>query len=152
MTWKAYSIAGTAVAATAALGSHYTQQSVRSPWYDEVKPRFAPPSWVFPIVWTSLYIALTVAFAKSIVGDPAFLTILHVTNLALNVAWCYTFFGQRLPKEALGILVGNVGVAAMIALCTRIDLVRWLIIPYIAWLVFATALNAGAVHQKRSLQ
>ncbi len=145
MTWIAYGIAGLSVAATAALGSHYTQQSVRSPWYDKVKPRFAPPSWVFPIVWTSLYITLTVAFAKSIVGDPAFLTILHVTNLALNVIWCYTFFGRRMPKEALGILVGNVGVAATIALCTRIDLVRYLMLPYIAWLTFATALNAGAI-------
>ncbi len=145
MTWKAYAIAGSAVAATATLGSLYTQQSVQSPWYDEVKPSFAPPSWVFPVVWTTLYIAIAIAFAKSIVGDPAFLTILHVANLALNVAWCYTFFGKQMPKEALGILVGNVGVAAAIALCTRIDLVRYLMIPYIAWLTFATALNAGAI-------
>ena len=148
MTWFAYGIAGVAVAMTAFLGSYYTQQSVKSPWYESVKPNFAPPSWVFPIVWTTLYFGLTIAFANSIVGDPAFLTILHVTNLALNVAWCYVFFSKRMINQALKILVGNVGIAVAIAGFTQIGLVRWLMIPYIAWLLFATALNSG-VRQKR---
>ena len=140
MKWN-YGIAGSAVIATAILGSHYTQQSVGTSWYKDIKPSFAPPSWVFPVVWTTLYILLAIAFAESI-GGPAFLTVLHVVNLFLNVAWCYTFFGQRDPNKALGILVGNLGVAIAIAFLTRIDLVRWLMIPYIAWLTFATALNS----------
>jgi benzodiazapine receptor len=140
----AYGIAGLTVAGTATLGSLYTQQSVGTSWYSEIKPSFAPPSWVFPIVWTTLYLLLAVAFAQSIVGDPALLTILHVANLALNVIWCRTFFGERNPERAFGILVGNLGVAVGIAGLTQVALVRFLMIPYIAWLVFATALNGAA--------
>jgi benzodiazapine receptor len=144
--WIAYGISGAAVTATALMGSHYTQQSVRTAWYESIRPSFAPPAWVFPIVWTLLYILLAIAFAQSIVGDSGFLTFLHVMNLALNIVWCSVFFGHREPKKALGILVGNVGIAAAIAYSTKVHLVRYLMIPYIAWLSFATALNAGAIH------
>jgi benzodiazapine receptor len=137
-------ISTTAVIATAALGSHYTQQSVRGPWYACVKPAWAPPSWVFPVVWTTLYVALAVAAGLSIRDDPALLTGLHVANLVLNVVWCRTFFGQKDVGTGIGVIVGNVGVAVTIALLTRVDVVRWLMVPYIAWLLFATSLNVGA--------
>jgi benzodiazapine receptor len=146
--WGALSAAVVAVAAvagTAVLGSLYTQQSVSSSWYARIQPWFAPPSWVFPVVWTSLYVALAIAFTQSLVGDPAFLTLFHVANLTLNVVWCAVFFGRRDPRQAIGILVGNVGVAVAIATGTRIALVRQLLTPYIAWLIFATALNAAAI-------
>jgi benzodiazapine receptor len=138
-------ISGAAVLATATAGSYYTQQATQSPWYAQVRPGFAPPNWVFPLVWTTLYIGLAVAFAASLAEDTWIPTILHVANLALNVLWCRTFFGQRDIRRGLGVIVGNVAVAVGILATTRIPTVRWIVLPYIAWLLFATALNAGAL-------
>ncbi len=146
----AYGIAGVATATTSFLGAQYTQQSVQSPWYDRVRPTFAPPNWVFPVVWTLLYIALTIAFGLSLQRDPALLTLLHALNLAANVWWCRTFFGQRQLGQGLVILVGNLGIAVAIAALTKTATVRYLLIPYIAWLSFATALNTGAYLNERT--
>jgi benzodiazapine receptor len=139
-------LSGAAVMATATAGSYYTQQATQTPWYARIRPRFAPPNWVFPIVWTLLYIGLAVAFAASLTGDTWLPTVLHVLNLALNVLWCRTFFGQRDVRGGLGLIVGNVVVAMGILGTTRAP-VRWIMLPYIAWLLFATALNAGALVQ-----
>ena len=146
----AFGIAGSATAATAYLGSLYTQQSVQSPWYARVRPAFAPPNWVFPVVWTFLYIALTAAFGLSILRDTGTVAILHILNLALNIAWCRTFFGKQELALALIILVGNLGVALAIAFATSSSIVRYLIVPYIAWLSFATALNVGAYRKNKT--
>jgi benzodiazapine receptor len=132
------------VATTAILGSQYTQQSVQTPWYTRIRPAFAPPSWVFPVVWTTLYAVLAVAMYMSIQGDSLFLTGLHVANLVLNVVWCWVFFGRREPRWAIPVILANLGVAASITYYTRIDTIKWLMAPYIAWLSFATALNVGA--------
>jgi benzodiazapine receptor len=144
-TLMSAAISGIAVVATAVLGSRYTQQSVQSPWYACIRTWYTPPSWVFPIVWTVLYGALWAAFSFSLLNDAALPTILHVTNLALNVAWCAAFFGRRMVGPALGLIVGNVGVAVAIAGLTKDARVTLLMLPYIAWLLFATALNAGAL-------
>ncbi len=137
-------ISTTAVTATATLGSQYTQQSVQGPWYACVKPSFAPPAWVFPVVWTLLYISLAAAMGLSILRDSALLTFLHSVNLVLNVVWCWLFFGKRELAGALGVIVGNVGIAAMIAGFTKIPTVYWLVVPYIIWLLFASSLNFAA--------
>jgi tryptophan-rich sensory protein len=132
------------VVVTAILGSQYTQQSVQTPWYTRIRPAFAPPSWVFPVVWTTLYVVLSVAMYLSIQGDSPFLTGLNVANLVLNVVWCWVFFGKREPGWAIPVILANLGIAASIAYFTKIDAVKWLMAPYIAWLSFATALNVGA--------
>lgn len=134
-------ISTASVTTTATLGSQYTQQSVRSPWYSCIRPGFAPPNWVFPVVWTLLYISLAIAMGLSILRDSPLLTVLHGLNLLLNVIWCWMFFGRRELGMGLGVIVGNVGVAVAIASITRIPTVRWLMAPYIVWLIFATALN-----------
>ncbi len=143
--WAAGALSIFSVTAMAVLGSQYTQQSVQSAWYRAVRPTFAPPNWVFPLVWTLLYISLAAAFTLSMLGDSSIVVLLHGLNLALNVAWCKTFFGDRNLAAALGILVGNVGIAVAIAAITKLPTVRTLMIPYIAWLVFATALNTVAL-------
>jgi tryptophan-rich sensory protein len=111
MNFVPFAISTAAVTATATLGSQYTQQSVQSPWYSCVKPSFAPPSWVFPVVWTLLYISLAAAMGLSILRDSSLLAILHSLNLILNVVWCWMFFGKRNLKGGLGVIVGNLGVA-----------------------------------------
>ena len=143
-----YTIAVAATSATAIAGSYYTQQSVQSAWYACVRPSFAPPNWVFPVVWTSLYVALAIAFARSLRHDSALLTVLHCANLALNVAWCRAFFGARKLGEALAILVGNLGVAVAIAALSVDSVVGWLLVPYIVWLAFATLLNVDAYRKQ----
>lgn len=142
---EAYGISAALTGLTAFLGSQYTQQSVQSPWYTCIRPWFAPPNWVFPVAWTTLYILLTIAFGLSILKDGPFLTVLHLINLILNVAWCGVFFGQRDPKTALTILLANLGVAVGILACTTVPTVKYLLMPYIAWLAFATAMNVATI-------
>ena len=147
---SAFLLSATAVGITATAGSNYTRQSVGTPWYSNIRPWFAPPNWVFPIVWTILYIALAVAFGLSILHDTALVIILHVLNLGLNVAWCRAFFGKKELRGALGIIVGNLAVALGIALQTRKSTVMYLVLPYILWLSFATLLNHAAIQKSEA--
>jgi benzodiazapine receptor len=138
-------VAGSAVVATSAGGSWFTRKNVDTPWYDCIRPTFAPPNLVFPIVWGALYLALAIAFTVSLCVDSSSVITLHVLNLVLNVIWCWAYFERKDVAGALGIIVGNVAVAVAIAAFTDSTLVRVLMTPYIAWLTFATALNVGSL-------
>ena len=116
-------------------------------WFDLLtKPSFMPPGWVFPIAWTTLYILIGIAFGliletKSPLRSRAIL--LFVAQLLLNYAWSPVFFGLHQPLRALAIIVLMVILTGLTALdFHRIrPLAAWLLLPYIAWLVFASVLN-----------
>jgi benzodiazapine receptor len=96
-----------AVGGTAAASSYFTQKTVDSPWYACIRPEWAPVAIVFPIVWTTLYLLLIVAVRTSLLVDSATVLVLHGINLVLNVAWCWTFFGQKEAPKAIGVLLVN---------------------------------------------
>ncbi len=134
-----------------ALGSIATAMSLDT-WYQELnRPAFTPPSAVFPIAWTTLYVAMGVAawrvwardgFAKGRVPLGLF-----AIQLVLNGAWSWLFFAARSPVLGLvGIVLLDVAaVATTIAFARRSRLALALMIPYVLWLAYATALNAGFV-------
>ncbi len=132
------------------LGSLATFGAVRD-WYPTlVRPSFAPPSWVFGPVWTTLYVMMGVASWlawRQGVAKPAVQAALTLygIQLAFNLAWSWLFFGLRQPFVAL---IEIVVLLALIALTTlRFAVVSrpaaWLMLPYLAWVAFATVLNAG---------
>lgn len=111
-------------------------------------PAFAPPSWLFGPVWSVLY--LTIAVAGWLVwrraGWTSALT-LWAIQLLFNLAWTPLFFAADLYAVALvDIVMLLVAVAVTIALFRRTSkAAAWLLVPYLAWVGYATALNAGIV-------
>jgi tryptophan-rich sensory protein len=136
--------------AAGVLGAIATQSAVAT-WYPTlVKPSWTPPSWVFPPVWTALYILM--AFAAWLVwkSDTRFAgvrvaMILFFIQLALNALWSPLFFGLRSPGLALidmALLVATLALTVWAFLTVRPS-AGLLMLPYLAWLLFAAALNAA---------
>lgn len=132
------------------LGAFATVDSVRD-WYPSlVRPSFAPPSWVFGPVWTTLYVMMGVAswmVWRTGAGTPEVrgALVIYGVQLALNFAWSPLFFGLRQPALALVDIVLLLGLVAWTAVrFFRVSKpAGWLLIPYLGWVGFATALNAG---------
>lgn len=116
-------------------------------FYDTLsKPVFAPPGWLFPVVWTLLYIAMAIAMWLGLrSGLPARrkALALYIAQLAVNLLWPVIFFLQ----QALGLaFVWLVLLWALTAILTAwlFQLSRpagWLMVPYLAWITFAGVLN-----------
>ncbi len=117
-------------------------------WFDNlVKPSFMPPSWAFPVAWTTLYILLGLSLAMLIHARGArkrgALIGLFLVQLAINYAWSPVFFGMH--QISLGLYL----IGAMIGLTVALIVLLWrvrtaaalLLVPYLAWLCFAGALN-----------
>lgn len=132
------------------LGSFSTIDSVRD-WYPTlVRPSFAPPSWVFGPVWTALYVMMGVAswlvWRRGLTRpEVRRALVLYSVQLGFNLAWSLVFFGLRRPFAAL---IDIVVLFALIAITTLRFVVvsrpaALLLLPYLAWVGFATALNAG---------
>lgn len=111
------------------------------------KPDFMPPGWAFGAAWTLLYILLglslaMVLHARGAIGREKALVLFGV-QLALNFAWSPVFFGMQKVSVALSMIAAMIVVAvAMIIVIWRIrPLAAALLLPYLGWLMFASALN-----------
>ena len=110
------------------------------------KPTWAPPAGVFGPVWTALYTAIGIAGWRLWTrGGSRGILGLHVTQLALNAAWPFTFFSARNRTAALMVIAAlDATVAAEIVAAARRDRPTGaLLAPYLAWSLFATALTAA---------
>ena len=136
-----------AVAAVALIGG-LAAGSAGSTYRALELPPFAPPSWLFGPVWSVLYVMIGVAgwLLWRARGWDAALTLWSV-QLVLNLAWTPLFFaGGRYTVALVDIVVLALMILALIALAwTRSRVAAWLLVPYAAWVCFATALNAGIV-------
>lgn len=117
-------------------------------WYAELrKPSWNPPGWVFGPVWTVLYVLMGAAAwlvwrKAGISGAPVALGI-FVAQLVLNGLWSYLFFGLHRPGAALIDIVALwLLILATLVLFWRVrPLSGSLLIPYLLWVGFASALN-----------
>jgi len=117
-------------------------------WYRTLeRPSFAPPDWVFGPVWTVLYAMMAVAAWRvwQAPGSRARTMgiLLFLVQLALNFAWTFLFFRQHW----MGIAFAEI-VALWVAIILTIFTFRtisaaaaWMLIPYLLWVTFASALN-----------
>ena len=119
-------------------------------WYAKLqRPALAPPNWIFGPVWTTLYglMAIAAALVWTKAGwQKARLPLgLYATQLALNAAWTALFFGLHRPDLALvDIVLLWLAIFATMATFARHSCVAaMLLAPYLAWVSFATYLNAG---------
>ena len=143
VAWLTLCVGGGALVGVATAGGD-------SAWYrDLAKPAWTPPGVVFSPVWTALYAAMAFAAWRVWRRDGwsahGGALALFVAQLALNFAWSFLFFGlQRIDWALVDIVL----LWALIGLTLRrfaaIDRVSgWLLLPYLAWVTFAVALNAA---------
>jgi benzodiazapine receptor len=135
--------------AVAGVSGTWTASEVEG-WYRTLaRPSFAPPNWLFGPVWTLLYALMAVAAWRvwQSAASPArsWGIGLFLVQLALNFAWPWLFFRQHwLGASLVEIVLLWMAIAATIWVFGRVSaLPAWLMAPYLAWVTFATALNAG---------
>lgn len=136
-----------AVAAVAVLGGLAASSSGETYRALDLPP-FAPPSWLFGPVWTVLYVMVAVAGWRAWrSGAGSIALALWGVQLALNLAWTPLFFAaDRYGWALVDIVALLVAVAATIAAFRRTSAAAaWLMVPYAAWVAFATALNLAIV-------
>jgi len=110
-----------------------------------IQPSWAPPAWLFGPVWTVLYILMAVAawLVWRRQGFQGAALKLFVVQLLFNALWTWLFFVWRLGAVAfIEIVLLWLLIAATIVLFWRVQRVAaLLLLPYLAWVSFATALN-----------
>lgn len=114
-------------------------------WYEALnKPTWNPPSWIFGPVWTALYLMMAVAAWLVWKRNGWHKAIwLYVLQLALNAAWTPIFFGAHHLGWALVEIIA-LWIAILFTLLAFLRVSKpagWLLVPYLAWVSFATFLN-----------
>ncbi|MEM1272502.1 MAG: TspO/MBR family protein [Pseudomonadota bacterium] len=114
-------------------------------WYQELdKPPWVPPNWAFPVVWTVLYIASSVAAARVSGLDGGGLAMAFwAMQIAFNTLWSPVFFGLRNMRASLVVMAFLwIAVAGTMISFFAVDpLSGFLFVPYLAWVSVAGALN-----------
>ncbi len=112
------------------------------------KPPLSPPGWVFPVVWTILYVLMGIAAGIIITSgdtDRHSAMRLYYLQLALNVLWTPLFFRFGLLTLAAVWLAALV--VAVFLTRRRFGAISatagWLLLPYLLWCIFALYLNIG---------
>ncbi|WP_435074658.1 TspO/MBR family protein [Halorubrum sp. HHNYT27] len=142
-----------------AIGVPFT--ATQSAWFAGLDlPSYYPPSWAFGVVWPILYAligvaaalvyrrwrdAVSVTEASAMARNARIALALFVVQLGVNVVWSPVFWGLERPDLGLVVLVALLLlVIATMAAFDRVDRrAALLLVPYLAWICFATALNYG---------
>lgn len=133
------------------LSGMVTRSAITS-WYPTlIKPSFNPPNWIFAPVWSMLYIMMGVAagmvwnridFEKEAVKKAL---IFFIIQLALNALWSLFFFGMKNPMLAgIEIILLWLMIYETYVQFAKINKIAgYLLLPYLAWVSFATVLNGS---------
>ena len=117
--------------------------------YDKINtPPLSPPGWLFPVVWTILYVLMGVSVgivfmsASKKKDDALFF---YAVSLVLNFSWSIFFFNMQSFIVCFIILVTLwLSIIITIIKYYKINkLAAWLQVPYLLWVTFAGYLNFG---------
>jgi translocator protein len=141
VAWLALCIA---TSGTGALAS----ANARTFYADLVRPVWAPPGWVFGPVWSVLFLAMAIAAwlvwrvpqpskARSVALS------LFVVQLVANALWSWLFFAWHLGGLAFAevLLLWLLIASTLFAFWRVKPAAGLLLVPYLAWVTFASALN-----------
>ncbi len=143
-------LAGFVVFAAGAAGSAATLPNITT-WYAGLhKPAFTPPNWLFGPVWTALYLLMAIAFWRILTlarktQSRQTAIVWFLIQICLNALWSIAFFGLHSPLFGL-IVIAFMVVAIILTIVSFLHLDRlagWLLVPYLLWVSFASALNAA---------
>lgn len=141
MDWVVFLICFAACAAAGASGAVFPPGA----WYEDLdRPSWTPPNWLFPVAWTTLYIAMSVAAARVAPLEGSGIAMaLWALQIALNTLWTPVFFGLRRIKGAIPVVLALwASVAACMAAMWQLDTIAGLLFaPYVLWCTVAAALN-----------
>lgn len=119
------------------------------------RPPLSPPGWLFPVVWTILYILMGVASYLLLVRywesrgeekrDAKMALIIYLVQLAFNFCWSIAFFNFKFYWFALvWLLVMWVMIIMLVARSRSLSMAAmWMLVPYLVWTTFAAYLNLG---------
>ena len=129
-----------------AIGS-YTTLTFKEPWYSElILPNFNPPSWVFPPVWSSLYLMMSLAIWKIWINyfDNKILKIYFV-HIIYNSTWTVVFFGfHQIGYALINLLIILFFIVVLMKKYFEKDKISfYLMIPYLIWSCYAFVLNSA---------
>lgn len=133
------------IAVIVGLGALSGVSNMPGDWYQSLqKPFFQPPAWIFGPVWTTLYLLIAIAGARTWIDAPASGRMqVWFMQMILNFLWSPAFFGYQSPVLGLVVIIPLlVAILAFVGMSWRRDRVSaWLFLPYAAWVAFATVLN-----------
>ncbi|RJP23570.1 MAG: tryptophan-rich sensory protein [Candidatus Abyssobacteria bacterium SURF_5] len=117
-------------------------------WYAELrKPKFNPPDWVFPVVWTILYALMAIAawlvWRRTGFRGKRIPLVLFFTQLALNGLWPWLFFGFQATGWALLeiVILWAFLLLTLVSFWIENPTAGVLLSPYLAWVSYAALLN-----------
>jgi tryptophan-rich sensory protein len=134
-------ISASSILLTSYIGGMFTRKNVTTDWYNCIKPSITPPKYVFPVVWTILYILLFFVFKNILESKNSFLIILFSINLLLNILWTYYYFSQKDVKNSFLIIILIIISSIIILYKTK----NKLYLPYVLWICFASYLNYSSI-------
>lgn len=126
------------------IGTFFTVDAIPT-WYQTLeRPFFAPPNFVFGPVWTVLYtlIGISLYLILRAKVQKSYLR-LFLIHLGLNALWSPVFFGlKNLGLALIIIIIMDITLLAVIKYTyPKSKIAALLLIPYLAWILFATTLN-----------
>ena len=117
-------------------------------WYASLqKPSWNPPGWIFGPVWSALYVMMAVAawfvWQRGGFSNQRQPLVIFLVQLALNAGWTPLFFGLHSPGLAFAeiVLLWLAIAATMVVFRPVSRTAMLLLVPYLAWVSFAAALN-----------
>lgn len=141
MDWLLFLTFLAACSAAAATGAMFEPGK----WYEGLdKPRWTPPGFMFPLVWTTLYLLMAYAAMRvALLPGSGQALAFWAAQIAFNTLWSPVFFGLRRMRAAMVTLVALwLAVALTMTSFWALDRVAGLVmVPYLVWVSIAGALN-----------
>lgn len=147
--WKTLILCILVPLAVGAIAAYISKDSIAI-FEDLVKPPLSPPGYIFPIVWTILYVLMGIASYIVLTSTAPQVEInkamtLYSLQLFFNFFWTFLFFNLQLyTLSFLWLLILWVLILLTILSFSRISkTAAYLLIPYLLWVSFAGYLNLG---------
>lgn len=125
-------------------------------WYERLnKPDWTPPNWVFPVMWTTIYILIAFAAAR-VAGMPgsAYALAFWAAQIAFNALWTPVFFGLRRLRGAMIVMV-FLWLSVLGCFISHWQLDFWAglaMLPYLAWVSVAGVLNLSVARMNQQVE
>lgn len=145
--WALFAILLAACGAASSTGAMFPPDQ----WYETLdKPAWTPPNWVFPVVWSTLYILIAVAGTRAfLVEDAHYGAAFWALQLVLNALWSPIFFGlKRIRAGLFAVAALWLSVLATLLAFWPLDTIAAvLFVPYLLWVTIAAALNLSVLRR-----
>lgn len=125
------------------IGSVFTAPNVGGWYADIAKPWFTPPGWLFAPAWTTLFVLMGISLYLAYENKAKIGLYLFGVQLSLNVLWSALFFGMQNPFLAFAeiVMLWFAILATILAFYKSSKKAAYLLVPYLAWVTFASVLN-----------